>query len=515
MPEPKQARSRETQGRIVAAALELVAERGREGPSVPEIAKRAGVSIGAFYGRFPTKEALFEHVDRQLFEESARCWVAFLAPENWRGRHAAEIVREVVRGWVDAVANHHPLNRALTERWRSAPPTPAVRAAATAHYEAIFDALGDAARGATGRGEPSRSAARGEDADRGDRRRARRAADLQRHVPRAAQAVPRRPRRRADRARKPATWGWPWPARGRQPSRGRRSACRRSTADRGRLALVRRPELLEPRRPVGLAAREVRLERVEMRMPPCAVARDRCRAEGRDGRGRGAFRRRRAAARSARRCPARRGTSSRARARGQARARGLVRPSAGRRRLPSTRAGSGRRRAGPARRRSRASDRAARAPSTPTRPPPARSRTAVSNRTPARSPSALSVPSVTTSSPQFGFQCVQPVRPEPPDPVVELREAPAVERVKAARAVRPRADHTVLAQHAEVLRHARPRDRERGRDLAGRAFAFGDELDDASPRRIRQSLECAHGERVTKRLRNCQVTFSRLGACRA
>ena len=104
MPEPKQARSRETQGRIVAAALELVAERGREGPSVPEIAERAGVSIGAFYGRFPTKEALFGHVDRQLFEESARCWVAFLAPENWRGRHAAEIVREVVRGWVDAVA---------------------------------------------------------------------------------------------------------------------------------------------------------------------------------------------------------------------------------------------------------------------------------------------------------------------------------------------------------------------------------------------------------------------------
>jgi AcrR family transcriptional regulator len=142
MPEPKQARSRETQGRIVAAALELVVERGREGPSVPEIAERAGVSIGAFYGRFPTKEALFDHVDRQLFEESERCWVAFLAPENWRGRHAAEIVREVVRGWVDAVANHHPLNRALTERWRSTPPSPAVRAAAAAHYDAIFDALG-------------------------------------------------------------------------------------------------------------------------------------------------------------------------------------------------------------------------------------------------------------------------------------------------------------------------------------------------------------------------------------
>lgn len=142
MPEPKQTRSRETQERIVKAALELVAERGREGPSVPEIASRAGISVGAFYGRFPTKEALFEHVDRQLFEQSARCWVDFLVPENWRGRRTGEIVREVVRAWVDAVANHHPLNRALTERWRSTPPTDAVRAAAAAHYDAIFDALG-------------------------------------------------------------------------------------------------------------------------------------------------------------------------------------------------------------------------------------------------------------------------------------------------------------------------------------------------------------------------------------
>lgn len=142
MPEPKQTRSRETQERIVRAALELVAEKGRDGPSVPEIAKRAGVSVGAFYGRFPTKEALFDHVDRQLFEASARCWVDFLDPENWRGRHAAEIVREVVRAWVDAVATHQPLNRALTERWRTAPPSDDLRAAAAAHYEAIFDALG-------------------------------------------------------------------------------------------------------------------------------------------------------------------------------------------------------------------------------------------------------------------------------------------------------------------------------------------------------------------------------------
>src|SRR5918994_3653429 len=48
------------------------------------------------------------------------------------------------------------------------------------------------------------------------------------------------------------------------------------TADHRRLSLVGRPELLEPRRPVGLAAREVRLERVEVRVPAGTVTRDGC-----------------------------------------------------------------------------------------------------------------------------------------------------------------------------------------------------------------------------------------------
>jgi AcrR family transcriptional regulator len=43
---------------ILAAALELFAERGFHGTSVPEIAERARVGAGTIYRYFPSKEAL-------------------------------------------------------------------------------------------------------------------------------------------------------------------------------------------------------------------------------------------------------------------------------------------------------------------------------------------------------------------------------------------------------------------------------------------------------------------------
>jgi Zinc-binding dehydrogenase len=56
MPEPKQARSRETQGRIVAAALELVVELGREGPfaEVDELTALGAGSLGLTAARTRT-----------------------------------------------------------------------------------------------------------------------------------------------------------------------------------------------------------------------------------------------------------------------------------------------------------------------------------------------------------------------------------------------------------------------------------------------------------------------------
>ena len=55
---PQQARSQETLERLLDAAETLVAEKGFDDTPVAEVARRAGSSVGAFYTRFPDKDAL-------------------------------------------------------------------------------------------------------------------------------------------------------------------------------------------------------------------------------------------------------------------------------------------------------------------------------------------------------------------------------------------------------------------------------------------------------------------------
>ena len=51
----------ETQRKILHAALALVRERGFDRVSIRDICKAAGVTTGAFYHHFPSKEALLEY----------------------------------------------------------------------------------------------------------------------------------------------------------------------------------------------------------------------------------------------------------------------------------------------------------------------------------------------------------------------------------------------------------------------------------------------------------------------
>ena len=48
---PKQARSEQTLYRLLDAAQELIAAKGLADVSIPEIVRRAGSSVGGFYGR--------------------------------------------------------------------------------------------------------------------------------------------------------------------------------------------------------------------------------------------------------------------------------------------------------------------------------------------------------------------------------------------------------------------------------------------------------------------------------
>lgn len=69
MSQPKQHRSERTQERLLRAAEKLILEKGLADASVPEIARRAGSSVGGFYARFPDKGALLRALEERFFEE--------------------------------------------------------------------------------------------------------------------------------------------------------------------------------------------------------------------------------------------------------------------------------------------------------------------------------------------------------------------------------------------------------------------------------------------------------------
>lgn len=59
--ERRKAQARETERNILNAALDLMRERGFDKVSIRDICKAAGITTGAFYHHFPSKEALLEH----------------------------------------------------------------------------------------------------------------------------------------------------------------------------------------------------------------------------------------------------------------------------------------------------------------------------------------------------------------------------------------------------------------------------------------------------------------------
>jgi AcrR family transcriptional regulator len=63
---PQQDRSRDKLERIYEVSVELLVEGGRVSVTVGSVERRSGVSRGAFYLRFPNREALLDYIRRRL-----------------------------------------------------------------------------------------------------------------------------------------------------------------------------------------------------------------------------------------------------------------------------------------------------------------------------------------------------------------------------------------------------------------------------------------------------------------
>jgi len=118
---PTQARSRATLDRLMTAAAELLAERRFEEATIAELVSRARSSVGAFYARFGSKEALLQELDERLFEDGRASWKEFLDEKRWEGSGAGEILDATIDRLVVKRRERRGLLRALSLHARTNP----------------------------------------------------------------------------------------------------------------------------------------------------------------------------------------------------------------------------------------------------------------------------------------------------------------------------------------------------------------------------------------------------------
>src|SRR4051812_21869787 len=106
---PQRAGSEESRRQIIETALALFRERGFEATTMRDIAGRAGLSLGAAYYYFPTKEAIVGAYYDYLQEEHQRRTREAFA----RGGGLRERLRAALHAKIDIMAGDRGLLRAL------------------------------------------------------------------------------------------------------------------------------------------------------------------------------------------------------------------------------------------------------------------------------------------------------------------------------------------------------------------------------------------------------------------
>ena len=116
---PQQVRSRETLDRILDAAEAVLDEKAFGEATLAEIMERAGVTVGAFYRRFPDKDALLHHLDERFFAEVRRRAEEDLDPARWKGATARDILVAFATQAVEVYSSRRGLMRSLFLRART------------------------------------------------------------------------------------------------------------------------------------------------------------------------------------------------------------------------------------------------------------------------------------------------------------------------------------------------------------------------------------------------------------
>ena len=110
---PRQARSQATEARILAAAEQLLGERGHEQLTIEDIAEHAHISIGAFYKRFRGKSSLLPLLLRRVQDAQTERIRSFIALPEAQQASLRQRIEMLLQKFSQAQREQRELFRAL------------------------------------------------------------------------------------------------------------------------------------------------------------------------------------------------------------------------------------------------------------------------------------------------------------------------------------------------------------------------------------------------------------------
>jgi TetR/AcrR family transcriptional repressor of nem operon len=96
-------KKRETRERILHAAAVIARREGLPAASIPRVMAAAGLTVGGFYGHFPSKAAMDAEVIRVVFGAIPGRSLAHL-----EGHHGFDWVRRALEGYLTPLNRDHP-----------------------------------------------------------------------------------------------------------------------------------------------------------------------------------------------------------------------------------------------------------------------------------------------------------------------------------------------------------------------------------------------------------------------
>lgn len=147
--QPQQSRSQETYSSILEAAAQLFGERGYEQTTTHQIAAKAGVSVGALYRYFDSKQAIIHELYVQQTTGLRERALKEFSLADLVSRDLGQLLRKTLTIVFRIYAERAGLRRVLAEQSRKIPELAAVKRSLEAEVHRAVRQILAAAPGAT------------------------------------------------------------------------------------------------------------------------------------------------------------------------------------------------------------------------------------------------------------------------------------------------------------------------------------------------------------------------------